>query len=566
MALQKMGDQLNCCSSAVDTYTNPSAIVQQLFCEACSEVICYKCAVDGSKQHSHGYESLLEKYKDEISAYFEPMGKKLTGVDHAVNIRCADSSSLQESVSELLDAHKTKLLCRIQEIAEDVQESFDTQSVQESCTSEGQCKMLKTRKRIICQVQELATKFLLKPSMKPLAISDNVASSHCEIEPAMSMLNPTECHLTGKALESTIVWEESVVTVQAVRWNGCPYLEPIMSLECELESVLTGARVRGRVEELGQGLHEMSYHPITKGMSLLHIRAKGQNIKGSPFDVKVMASPDPPRIPIQTLSTSANPFGVAFNLAGEVVVCTQDGVAVYSLNGTHVRSFGTYGSGPGQFVSPSGVAVDNLDNILVVDEDSNRIQKFTSEGQFLASVGTEGVEPLQFDRPMDIAFDTLSKKVFVVDSESHRVQVLNSDLTLCNIIGGQRGSNDGQLTFPLGVACDSTGNVYIADSGNNRIQVFTASGKFLRKFGSYGKNEGQLDWPIGVAVDARDMVFVGEDGNHRISVFSPTGRFITSFGQRGERLGEFSSPRWLAMDDCGVLFVCDVGNYRLQMF
>ncbi len=90
-------------------------------------------------------------------------------------------------------------------------------------------------------------------------------------------------------------------------------------------------------------------------------------------------------------------------------------VSIFSSSGERLRSFGTYGSGQGQFINPCGVAVDGEGNILVAD-DNNRIQKFTAEGQFLTSVGTEGNGRLQFSYPRGITFNATNDKVYVGDT------------------------------------------------------------------------------------------------------------------------------------------------------
>ena len=87
----------------------------------------------------------------------------------------------------------------------------------------------------------------------------------------------------GWGLGTATVEEKSTATVQAVSGNGCPCLEPVESLECELESMLTEARVRGGVMEVECGQYEIIYQPVTKGRNLLHIRVGGLNIQGSPF-------------------------------------------------------------------------------------------------------------------------------------------------------------------------------------------------------------------------------------------------------------------------------------------
>ena len=109
--------------------------------------------------------------------------------------------------------------------------------------------------------------------------------------------------LTPPSLVSTAtVGEKSTATVQAVSGNGSPCLEPIESLECELEYMLTGARVKGGMKEVGYGYgqYEISYQPVTKGRNQLYIRVGGLNIQGSPFDVKVVSLFQYSVIPIQT--------------------------------------------------------------------------------------------------------------------------------------------------------------------------------------------------------------------------------------------------------------------------
>ena len=101
---------------------------------------------------------------------------------------------------------------------------------------------------------------------------------------------------------------------------------------------------------------------------------------------------------------------------------------------------------------------------------------------------------------------------------------------------GKYGSDKGQFRHPTGIACDSAGNVYVADSANDRVQVFTAEGKFLRMFGRRGEGRGELNWHIALALHPNNnMVYVSESFNYRISVFTIEGQFVTSFDVPGMR-------------------------------
>jgi DNA-binding beta-propeller fold protein YncE len=138
-----------------------------------------------------------------------------------------------------------------------------------------------------------------------------------------------------------------------------------------------------------------------------------------------------------------------------------------------------------------------------------------------------------------------------VDSGNDRIQVLNHNLSFSSTFG-KTGSRRGYFKSPLGIACDNTGRVYVTDSKNHRIQVFTAEGKFVMKI------EGHLDWPCAVAVD-NSQVYVSDGGTQKcISIFSMLGKYIYSFGK-------FFCPRGLTVDDTGVVYVCDAER-AVQMF
>lgn len=154
--------------------------------------------------------------------------------------------------------------------------------------------------------------------------------------------------------------------------------------------------------------------------------------------------------------------------------------------------------------------------------------------------------------------------MYVTDG-NYRIQVLNSDLTYSAIFG-KGGRHNGH---PIGIACDSSGKVYVADYLNHCIQVFTAEGEFLRTFGRRGDLWWGLDRPIGIAVDTSDVVYVSEGGSDRVSVFTTDGNFVKSFGSRGVQPGQFQSARGIAVDSSGVVYVCDRSNntnHCIQMF
>lgn len=177
-------------------------------------------------------------------------------------------------------------------------------------------------------------------------------------------------------------------------------------------------------------------------------------------------------------------------------------------------------------------------------------------------VGTEGSGPLQFSNPKDVAWNPKNNQIYIVDS-NHRVQILNSDFMFSSMFG-KAGKKKGNFNDPYGIACDSTGRVYVADTMNDRIQIFTSSGHFLREI-VLGDGT-QTHYPVAVAVDSDHLIYVSEYCMHRVVVFNSKGSAVTSFGQRGTSPNDFRCPRGLAIDKSGVVCVCDYDNNRVSIF
>ena len=119
------------------------------------------------------------------------------------------------------------------------------------------------------------------------------------------------------------------------------------------------------------------------------------------------------------------------------------------------------------------------------------------------------------------------------------------------------------------MAFDSKGDVYVTESNNARIQVFTAEGKFLRKFGNEGNGDGEFNTPIiGICIDREDVVYVIDCGNNRVSLFKCDGepvkpQFLKSFGSQGSGLGQFNGPHGIALDKDKNVYVADQFNNRI---
>ncbi|KAK3857624.1 hypothetical protein Pcinc_036135 [Petrolisthes cinctipes] len=146
----------------------------------------------------------------------------------------------------------------------------------------------------------------------------------------------------------------------------------------------------------------------------------------------------------------------------------------------------------------------------------------------------------------------------------HRSQYLQKQRLLLKI--GSRGSDQGNFTWPRGIAVGPDNSIVVADSSNHRVQVFDQQGKFIKEFGSYGNAEGEFDCLAGVAVNRIGQFIIADRYNHRIQIFDPSGNFLRSFGSQGGGDGRFSYPWGVTTDALGFIYVCDKENHRVQVF
>ncbi len=170
----------------------------------------------------------------------------------------------------------------------------------------------------------------------------------------------------------------------------------------------------------------------------------------------------------------------------------------------------------------------------------------------------------KFSDAYGVAIDS-SGNIFVLDRDNSRVQKFNSSSTYISQ-WGTSGSGDGQFDYARDIAIDPVGNVFVVDTGNNRVQKFDNSGNYISQFGSQGSADGQFDTPNGIAIDSTGNLFVTDDDNYRVQKFDNSGNYISQFGSQGNDDGDFDGLTRLAVDSTDNVYVVDANNYRIQKF
>lgn len=217
---------------------------------------------------------------------------------------------------------------------------------------------------------------------------------------------------------------------------------------------------------------------------------------------------------------------------------------------------------PGHFRALVDLAADEAGNVYATDRLTDRIQKFSSGGEFLA----------QWSLPAGSQAHGIAAaggRVYVSSVGADAILVFDAN-GLPVATWGSQGTALGKFRDPRGVEAAADGSVYVADSGNNRIQKLDAGGQALLAWGSAGAGTSQFYNPYGIAVGDSGRVYVVDSQNHRVQAFDADGAFLDQWGGETPSLpaavGTFDNPRYIAVEPDGDVVVTDKNNVRVQKF
>lgn len=312
-------------------------------------------------------------------------------------------------------------------------------------------------------------------------------------------------------------------------------------------------------------------------------------------------------------------YDVAVDSFGNVYGSAAYEAAVYKYDpsGTYLGVFLGVENVPyvtdGYHYNHPRIAIDSMDNLIIIEENGQRLVKLDSQGVFLWSVGAPGRDShndnAHFAYPHGVATDqnnniyvadgdrvqifnssgvyqnTLEDgfswiagiavdgagNIYVSDANKHHVRIYDTNLVYVNQIGvtGNCDTTNYHLCWPIGVEVDGVGNIYVADIGNSRVQKFDSNLDWTMTLGTTGVSGNefdQFDGPEDVAVDILGRIYVSEWGN-RVQVFDDTGAYLTTIGgEWGSELSRFRGASGVAIDSLGNVYVSDFDNARIQKF
>ena len=243
----------------------------------------------------------------------------------------------------------------------------------------------------------------------------------------------------------------------------------------------------------------------------------------------------------ETVAHIARPFGLAAH-AGKLFVCDTHQRVVHVIDFAD-KSWTRMGDrGPGRLLKPLDIAIDDAGLRYVAD--AHAIVVYSSDGEPLRTLTPDTSENF---KPVAVAVH--DGKLYVVNGAAHRVEVLDPHAGSLLLAFGEQGSVPGGLLYPSGIAIDASGRVYVTDTLNGRVAVFTADGEYLRSIGRPGDRAGSFARPKHLAVGANKVLYVVDAGFQRVQMFDEKGRILMLFGGPGGQPGAMILPTGICTDD-----------------
>ena len=306
------------------------------------------------------------------------------------------------------------------------------------------------------------------------------------------------------------------------------------------------------VTDNGDGTYLVSVVPHQLGQHHLSITVNGGHIKDSPFTLNIVPQRDYTQLkePSQTITGIHRPQHIAFSDDnGDMFVTSGDYcIHMYDKSGNRKATIGS----KHRFQSPYGIDISN-GVVYVVEQYGHMICMLTTEGECIGTFGTFGSGIGQFDHPNDVKISP-DGRVYVADKQNHRVQVFNPDWTISHVIDSSSVPDSNRFFSPRAIAFDLSSDVHVTVYGFSSVTVFTPTGQFVRSYGGL-----ELNLPGCIAIDPSGYSLVTSWYNDTLSVYDPSGGLVHS-------IGGLYSPWGVSVSPDGSVWVADKDNDRLVKY
>ena len=334
-------------------------------------------------------------------------------------------------------------------------------------------------------------------------------------------------------------------------------------LKDQLELLITPAQdvTNVTLDEKYDGNVVLKFIPKVPGAYSTEVKINGDKLPTCPITVQVK---ERQLVVVGELKLKFFPghtlerlYGVVVNTEGQIVVTDNLGncVYVFDKDGNCMRKIGSKRSHTGQFQFPNGISFLNDNEVLIVDLGNCRIQRVNIQtGTVVKSFGKEGRQKGEFSGPVDVTVDD-DERIVVTEWGNNRIQVMSKEAESIFTFG-DKGPE--KLHYPS--CCVPYKNMFlVSDAGNHCIKAFDQSGTFLYKFGKKGHLDGEFQMPHGLLVDSSENLLVCDSGNNRVQQFSLDGRFA------GKSITRLSDPTSITKVPDGRILVTSFDEKKVYI-
>ena len=588
------------------------------FCQTCQQTICHQCSLTTHERHEYrNIDEAAKTFKVNMVNLTEQIKGKRQYLSEQVTLVQEEISSLQNhkkkirvSIEEYFHMLMEALKNRMNELVNEVESLCSTkldllfsrqeklqQTVRhantcclftESAVKQGtEVELLSVGQAVIQRLASLVKEMEQystnreseseeHSSIQFVAESEKITNDishlgHVKEQYSSTPCEPTLCILSeAKQHQHVITGEVNKMALTAVNPHG--KRQQRGGDKVKLSFSLVGSRVtpdnagfKYGCQDNKDGTYSLAYVINKPDTYWLHVSVNGCPVSDSPVTVTVR-----PRdwisshliLRSEECGGFSHPYSVIVDSHDHVLVADSHNhrIKILSSKGEILKTFGSQGTIEGQFNFPYCLALSRRGNLIVVSDGQNhRVQIVTPSGKLAKSFGGFGDEVGKFNHPHGVAIDS-DDRIYVADSGNSRIQIFSHE----GIPVGMIVSKD--MACPWGVAMCRTGHIAVTDYNNHRVYVFNKDGSMNFQFGSRGDGNGSFNNPAGITVDDQGQLVVADRSNHRVQIFQQNGTFVTKFGGKGQGDGLMRFPAGVAVDKRGRLYVADTFNDRIQVF
>ena len=562
----------------------------KLYCETCGETICLECAI--STHQNHNFRSIEESYPQchqELEKYLQVLDDKISSFTEKIegfNDREAHVARNGREVSRKITLHAEEIINQVMEskgslikqVDHVVQEKLQSLSVQRRACEQvlGQMKyyqglvkdmfeewsMLKIlkEKQVLVQEMDSLTKDSDETVHEPI---ENADVHFQQQEYTFGKVEYRLCEYKTLTLPPVYEADPSLAVITLRDEDKCLFGVPRSSIAAKVIPLNGTQSVKCIITDCNceDGTYNIHLPPLIRGEHLFEVTVGGTPIPNSPFKLLVVPQVGKRGKPFKIMTKLNGPWGVAALDGGDVIVVENKSNCLTLLPQGGIKSKQLATDRP--LVNPRGIAVDPDQQHLLVTDD-HRVLKVALNGNCIAEFGssTPGKGCSQLDNPMGIAFHPFTGQVFVADYNNHRIQILYPNLTYSHSFASQKGHHH-QFNYPSDVKIGRDGFVYVAESESCCVKKFSPEGVLVDKIGSKSRRSGSVLKPFSLVIHGKEM-YIAENSKGRVSVFDTDKTFLNCFGEQDSNTTNgFLS---IAIDRTGNLYVTDFSKGRLIVY